>query len=177
MTERSYRKNVAVLMCSMVCDLYPLTKNFPISNLPIGNKKLIVYQLEQLESVSNLDCTFAIIQALWLFTIEKICELRSTLRRISCQIIHSILIKLNFSKWRAIKQSIFHCKSFYCLHCVEALNQWRMCCCFHLIWSAPLNFPQYCRIMWPKKLMSQCYWRKRKSLEKIKSNSTLTWNL
>jgi NDP-sugar pyrophosphorylase family protein len=32
-------------------DLYPLTKNHPLPLFPIGNKKLIVYQLEALAKV------------------------------------------------------------------------------------------------------------------------------
>lgn len=42
----------------MGSELYPLTKNFPKSNLSVGNKKLIIYQLEQLQSVTELSSIY-----------------------------------------------------------------------------------------------------------------------
>jgi len=35
-------------------DLYPLTKNTSLPLLPIGNKKIIIYQLEALNKIGNL---------------------------------------------------------------------------------------------------------------------------
>lgn len=43
------RKHIAIVLANgMRNELHPLTMNFPFTNLPVGNKKLIVYQLEQL---------------------------------------------------------------------------------------------------------------------------------
>lgn len=42
----SNKKYIGVLFPNMVGgQLYPLNKNLPVSNLPVGNKKLIIYQL------------------------------------------------------------------------------------------------------------------------------------
>ena len=35
-------------------DLFPLTLNYPAANLTISNKRIIVYQLEQLENIRKL---------------------------------------------------------------------------------------------------------------------------
>ena len=52
MQARISRKFVAVILANgMRNELHPITMNFPMANLPVGNKKLIVYQLEQLESI------------------------------------------------------------------------------------------------------------------------------
>ena len=45
-------------------ELYPLTKNYPMGLLPIGNKKVIVYHLEALAKV-QLQGNWLCIQRLW----------------------------------------------------------------------------------------------------------------
>ena len=50
-------KTIAIIVSeikSSARELYPLTKNYPMALLPVGSKKLIVYQLEALLSISNL---------------------------------------------------------------------------------------------------------------------------
>ena len=50
-------KTIAIIISeikSSARELYPLTKNYPMALLPVGSKKLIVYQLEALLSISNL---------------------------------------------------------------------------------------------------------------------------
>jgi NDP-sugar pyrophosphorylase family protein len=55
MTSQCQRKFVGVIFGNdMGNELYPLTKNLPKSNLPVGNKKLIVYQLEQFELMAQI---------------------------------------------------------------------------------------------------------------------------
>jgi choline kinase len=39
-------------------ELYPLTKNYPMCLLPVGTKKLIIYQLESLLSIKQLASNF-----------------------------------------------------------------------------------------------------------------------
>ena len=38
-------------------ELYPLTKNYPMGLLPVGTKKLIVYQLESLIPLQEIAST------------------------------------------------------------------------------------------------------------------------
>lgn len=53
MQGKSYDKFIGVILGnSMGNELYPLTKNYPLGALSVANKKLIAYQLEQLESIS-----------------------------------------------------------------------------------------------------------------------------
>jgi hypothetical protein len=50
-------KTIAIIVSeikSSARELYPLTKNYPMALLPVGSRKLIVYQLEALISISNL---------------------------------------------------------------------------------------------------------------------------
>ena len=48
-TIQNNNKLIAVIMAEgKYSEMYPLTYNFSVGNLPIGNKKLITYQLEQL---------------------------------------------------------------------------------------------------------------------------------
>ena len=46
------QKYIALIFTeSKTADIYPLTRNYPAGCLPIGHKKMIVYQLEQLEAI------------------------------------------------------------------------------------------------------------------------------
>lgn len=52
MNSESY---VAVIMAEgKHNEMYPLTTKYPMANLLISNKRLIAYQLEQLEAIQGL---------------------------------------------------------------------------------------------------------------------------
>jgi hypothetical protein len=46
-------------------ELYPLTKNYPMGLLPVGAKKLIVYQLESLAALEALASKRDVNKKLW----------------------------------------------------------------------------------------------------------------
>lgn len=46
MQQQLYNKFIGVILCNQIgSDLYPLTKDYPLGILSVGNKKLIAYQL------------------------------------------------------------------------------------------------------------------------------------
>jgi hypothetical protein len=60
MEQAQSSKNIAVIIAEIKStsrELYPLTKNYPMALLSVGPKRLIVYQLEALLAVPNLEST------------------------------------------------------------------------------------------------------------------------
>lgn len=86
-------------------ELYPLTKNYPMCLLPVGTKKLIIYQLEALLKVAELSSNISLMQRSSLLWAKAIVLCSSTSNPPSCLLIETTLIRLSSASYEIFPTS------------------------------------------------------------------------